>query len=75
MGAAFGGGEKINKKLGCLWLPLLLPQGHEDSEYVLSFEIGFREGSFYSAQTDRQTEPPSTALVYRFQRKSTLFYL
>ena len=29
---------------------------HEDSEYVLSFEIGQREGGFYSAQTDRHTE-------------------
>ena len=29
-----------------------LPQGHEDSEYVLSFEIGQREGGFYSARTD-----------------------
>ena len=52
---------------------LKLPQGHEDSEYVLSFEIGQREGGFYSGrtdgldrQTDRHTEPPSTVLVYRY---------
>ena len=37
---------------------------HEDSEYVLSFEIGRREGGFYSARIDRQTEPPSSTLVY-----------
>ena len=34
---------------------LKLPQGHEDSEYVLSFEIGRREDGFYSARTDGQT--------------------
>ena len=46
---------------------LILPQGHKDSEYVLSFEVGHnrqREGGFYSERTDRhtdrQTEPPST---------------
>ena len=48
---------------------LRLPQGHEGSEYVLSFEIGQREGGFYSTRTDtptdRHTEPPSSALVYR----------
>ena len=33
----------------------------EGSEYVLSFEIGQREGGFYSARTDT----PSNALVYR----------
>ena len=44
-----------------------LPQGHDDSQYMLSFEIGQREGGFYSARTDRQThrrtELTSTALV------------
>ena len=35
---------------------LKLPQSHEDSEYVLSFEIGQREGGFYSARTDRHTD-------------------
>ena len=42
-----------------------LPQGHEDSGYVLSFKIGQREGGLYSArtntqnhrQTDGQTHP------------------
>ena len=33
---------------------------HEDSEYVLSFEIGQREGGFYRTRTDT----PSTVLVY-----------
>ena len=46
-----------------------LPQGHEDSEYVLNFEIGQWESGFYSEQTDRQnhgiTEPSSTVLLYR----------
>ena len=46
---------------------LTLPQGHEDSEYILSFEIGQRESGFYSEQTDRITEPSSTLLVYRYQ--------
>ena len=32
------------------------PQGHEDSKYVLSFEIGQRESGFYSERTDRVTE-------------------
>ena len=45
---------------------LRLPQGHEDSEYVLSFEIGQRESGFYSGPTDRRTNPHSTVLVYRF---------
>ena len=34
---------------------LKLPQGHESSKYVLSFEIGQQEGGFYSARTDTQT--------------------
>ena len=33
-----------------------LPQGHEDSEYVLSFEIGQRESGFYSERTNRQSD-------------------
>ena len=45
---------------------LKLPQGHEDSEYVLSFEIGKREGGLYSERKDRQTEPFSTVLVHEF---------
>ena len=32
------------------------PQGHVDSEYGISFEIGQREGGFYSAQADRHTD-------------------
>ena len=47
-----------------------LSQGHEDSAYVLSFEIGEREGGFYSARTDTLTDrlidPASTVLVYRW---------
>ena len=45
-------------------MDLKLPQGHEGSEYVLSFEIGQREGGFYGGRTDRQTGLPSTVLVY-----------
>ena len=60
---AFGGGKKW--KIGApgekncrAQMILRLPQGHEDSKYVFSFEIGQREGGFYSAQqTDRQTHP------------------
>ena len=44
---------------------LKLPQTHEGSEYVLSFEIEQREGGFYSVRTNTQTEPPSSALLYR----------
>ena len=35
---------------------LKLPQDHEDSEYVLSFEIWQQESGFYSGQTYRQTD-------------------
>ena len=49
---------------------LKLPQDHEDSEYMLKFEIGQREGGFYSTrtdtQTDRRTDTPSTVFVYRW---------
>ena len=31
---------------------LKLPHGHEDSEYVLSFEIGQREGGYFSSLLD-----------------------
>ena len=48
------------------------PQGHKGSEYVLSFEIGQREGGFYSARTDRRTDTPSTALVYRFSSLNSI---
>ena len=36
---------------------LKLPQSHEGSEYVLSFEIGQREGGFCSEQTEFQNHP------------------
>ena len=36
---------------------LKLSQGHVNSKYVLSFEIGQREGGFYSGRTDRQSHP------------------
>ena len=56
---------------------------------MLSFEIGQREGGFYSERTDTHTEThadtPSTALVYRygsdlseytlFQVQNVFFYL
>ena len=35
---------------------LKLLQGFEDSEYVLSFEIGQRESGFYSERPDRITD-------------------
>ena len=37
---------------------LKLSQGYEDSAYVLSYEIRQREGGFYSARTDTQTQDP-----------------
>ena len=46
---------------------LILPQDHEDSEYVLSFEIGQREIGFYS---ERITEPSIIVLVYRYKSPS-----
>ena len=51
---AFGGGKEKEKKNRVV---LKLPQGYEDSEYVLSFEIGQREGGFYRTRTDGQTHP------------------
>ena len=36
---------------------LKLLQGHEDSEYMLSFEIGQRESCFYDGRTDGHTHP------------------
>ena len=48
---------------------LKLRQDHEDSEYVLSFEIRQWERCLYSGRTDRHTdritEPPSTVFRYR----------
>ena len=56
--------------MGAEWATKKLPQGYEDSDYVLSFEIGQREGGFYSTrtdtQTDRRTDTPSTVFVYRY---------
>jgi len=77
--AAFGGGKMKYTKFGAprvrhwgrrrknkSFLKKKLPQGHADSEYVLSFEIGQQESGLYSGRTDRQTNPPSTVLVYRW---------
>ena len=91
--AAFGGGKMKYTKFRAPRVPhwgrrrkkksflkKKLPQGHADSEYVLSFEIGQRESGFYSErtelQTDRITEPSSTILVYRCNGSLiNLFYL
>ena len=53
--------EREKKKFGVPAAPewfYTLPQGHEDSEYVLSFEIGQRESVFCSGrrQTDKATK-------------------
>ena len=45
---------------------LNLPQGHEDSEYELSFEIGQREGGFYTARTDTQTGGQTQPVPYQY---------
>ena len=60
--AAYGGGKQ-NKK----GKKKRNSQGNEDSECVLSFEIGQRESCFYSERTDRITNriTDSTVLVYR----------
>ena len=53
------GGGKIHGPIGTPSLPkmvLNLPQGYDDSEYVLSFEIGQRESGFYRTQTDGRTD-------------------
>ena len=47
-------GAAVNKIFGAPQMVLKLLQGHEDSEYVLSFEIGQREDGFYSGRTDRR---------------------
>ena len=44
---------------------LKLPQGCDASEYVLSFEIGQREGGFYSARTDRHTQQRISIQIYQ----------
>ena len=43
---------------------LYLPQGHESSEYVLSFEIEQREGGFYNERTDGQTDRQNHPVLY-----------
>ena len=49
LGCPFGEpSAAVKKNIGASQMLLQLPQGHEDSEYVLSFEIGQREGGFYS---------------------------
>ena len=55
--AAFDGGKNILVGLWHSQMVLKLQQSHEDSEYVLSFEIGQRERGFYNALTDTQTHP------------------
>ena len=55
-GCAALGGVSAKKKIGAPHLVLKLLQDHEDSEYVLSFEIGKRENGFYNGRTDRQTD-------------------
>ena len=60
-------GVKINKKFGAPSAPqmvLKLPQNHEDSEYVLSFEIREREGGLYSERTDRHTKSQTYPVPY-----------
>ena len=37
---------------------------HEDSEYVLGFEIKQRESGFYSERTESQTESQSHPVLY-----------
>ena len=49
---------------------LILPHGHEDSGYVLSFEIGQREGGFYSERTDRQTHRATQCRISMYIHRS-----
>ena len=65
MSAVLGGGKKKIESPSAPQMVLRLTQGHESSEYVLSFEIRQRIGGFYSGRTEGRTEPPSSALVYR----------
>ena len=62
--APFGDGKKKN------WF-LKLPQGHEDSEYVFSFEIGQQEGLFYTARTDTQTDGQNHPVAHQYIDKHT----
>ena len=61
---------KAPETWGAMGVSLKLPRGYEDSEYVLSFEIGQRESGFYRELTDRVTEPSSTLLVYRYEKNN-----
>ena len=63
---ALGGGKKIKKVVApsAPQMVLNLPQGHEDSEYVLSFKIGQRKSDFYSGRTDRQSYPVRYFSIY-----------
>ena len=47
-----------------LFYIIILLQCHEDSEYVLSFEIGQWEGGFYKTWTDRQTDGQTHPVPY-----------
>ena len=47
----------LNQNTSAPHMVLQLPQDHDDSDYVLSFEIGQRKGGFYSTRTDGQTHP------------------
>ena len=54
--AAFG---SVNKKIGApaaSQMVLITSTGHENSEYMLSFEIGQRERGFYSRRTESQSD-------------------
>ena len=53
--------SQLNGVINTRCLGWCLPRSpdHEGSEYVLTFEIGQREGGFYSARTDRQTDRPT----------------
>ena len=46
---------KSNKNCAPIVL-LKPPQGHDSSKYVFSFGIGQREGGFYTARIEKQTE-------------------
>ena len=62
--AALGGGKKSIGAPEAPQMVLSLLQGHEDSKYVLSFEIGQRESGFYSERTKWQTEWQNHPVAY-----------
>ena len=47
------------------WFQKLYPF-HEDSDYVLGFEIGQWVSGFYSERTESHSHPVATVLVYRY---------